>query len=64
MNDDIRASNDNSHFKNLILPQSLVIILYSSQWICATLSQEAKDKSDEKMDLADAVGADGSCYCG
>ncbi|MEH2047856.1 hypothetical protein [Nostoc sp.] len=32
--------------------------------ICATLSQEAKDKSDEKMDLADAVGADDSCRVG
>ncbi|MBD2531000.1 hypothetical protein H6G97_15995 [Nostoc flagelliforme FACHB-838] len=29
--------------------------------ICASLSLEAKDKSHEKMDLADAVGADGSC---
>ncbi|MEH2163910.1 MAG: hypothetical protein V7K38_23400 [Nostoc sp.] len=28
------------------------------------ISQEAKDKSDEKMDLADAVGVDGSCCRG
>ncbi|AUB40075.1 hypothetical protein COO91_06075 [Nostoc flagelliforme CCNUN1] len=28
--------------------------------IRATLNQEAKDKSNEKMDLADAVDADGS----
>ncbi|MEH2288967.1 hypothetical protein [Nostoc sp.] len=49
---------------NRILLKPFLVILKSDAWgICATLSQEAKDKSDEKMDLADAVGADGNYCC-